>query len=51
LILAFSSILNNLPEGSEISTDYQSHTYRWTLTYRGGARRTDLVLKNQGKLS
>ena len=37
---------DNLPEGAEINAVYQSRSYRWRLTYRGGAHRCDLVLKN-----
>ena len=37
---------DNLPEESEISTQYQGRAYRWSLTYRGGASGVDLVLKN-----
>ncbi len=33
-----------LTEGSEISATYQGRTYRWALTYRGGAGGHDLVL-------
>ena len=38
---------DDLPEGSEISTDYEKKTYRWQLTYKGGASGHDLVLKNK----
>jgi pectate lyase len=38
---------DNLPEGSEITANYQNHTYRWELTYHGGASGDDLVLKNR----
>ena len=38
---------DNLPEGSEITAQYQNHVYRWELTYRGGAGGHDLVLKNR----
>ncbi len=38
---------NELPEGSEITAQNSGRTYRWQLTYRGGASGTDLVLKNQ----
>ena len=38
---------DNLPEGSKISATFaRSHTYEWTLTYRGGASGHDLVLHN-----
>jgi hypothetical protein len=40
-------IFDGLPEGSEISANYDGHTYRWTLTYRGGPRGTDMVLQNR----
>jgi hypothetical protein len=40
-------VFDNLPEGSEITAQYQNHTYRWALTYRGGASGHDLVLKNR----
>jgi hypothetical protein len=38
---------DDLPEGSEISADYERKTYRWQLTYRGGAGGNDLVLLNR----
>ena len=38
---------DDLPEGSEITAQYQGHIYRWILTYRGGASGNDLVLKNR----
>jgi hypothetical protein len=40
-------VFDNLPEGSEITAQYQNHTYRWALTYRGGASGHDLVLKSR----
>jgi len=40
-------VFDGLPEGSEITAAYAGHTYRWTLTYRGGPRGTDLVLQNR----
>jgi hypothetical protein len=40
---------NDLPEGSEISASFQGHTYRWTLSYHGGASGNDLVLKNRSE--
>jgi len=39
-------VFDGLPEGSEIVAAYAGHTYRWTLTYRGGAGGADLVLRN-----
>jgi pectate lyase len=38
---------NGLPEGSEITAQYAGQTYRWKLTYHGGANDDDLVLKNE----
>ncbi|HEY2588620.1 MAG TPA: hypothetical protein VGI81_22955 [Tepidisphaeraceae bacterium] len=40
---------DDLPDGSEISADYQGHSYRWTITYRGGPAGHDLVLKNKSQ--
>jgi hypothetical protein len=40
---------DDLPEGSEISAQYQGHTYRWQLTYHGGGQRNDLVLVNKSE--
>jgi hypothetical protein len=37
----------DLPEGSEISALYQGRTYRWGLTYLGGASKADLALQNR----
>ncbi|HTQ52718.1 MAG TPA: hypothetical protein VMJ12_18560 [Candidatus Acidoferrales bacterium] len=42
---------DDLPEGSEITAQYHGHTYRWKLTYHGGASGDDLVLKNQSDYS
>jgi hypothetical protein len=38
---------DGLPEGSEITAEYNKITYHWQLTYRGGASGDDLVLKNK----
>jgi hypothetical protein len=38
---------DDLPEGSDINAQFQGHTYRWELTYHGGASGDDLVLKNR----
>ena len=38
---------DGLPEGSEITAEYNHHLYRWTLTYQGGAGGNDLVLENR----
>jgi pectate lyase len=42
---------DDLPEGGEITAQYQDHTYRWKLTYHGGSSGDDLVLKNQSDYS
>jgi hypothetical protein len=38
---------DDLPEGSGISAEFGGRTYRWQLTYRGGAEGHDLALKNK----
>jgi hypothetical protein len=45
--VAIRGQFDGLPEGAEIDADYGGRTYRWALTYRGGAGRHDLVLKNR----
>lgn len=45
--VATRGIFDGLPEGSEITAVYAGHTYRWTLTYRGGSSGHDLVLHNR----
>jgi len=40
---------DDLPEGSEITAQFQGKTYRWQLTYHGGANGCDLVLKNRSE--
>jgi hypothetical protein len=40
---------DDLPEGSEISTQFQGRPYRWQLTYRGGASGADLLLRNRSQ--
>jgi hypothetical protein len=40
---------DDLPEGSEITAQYEGRMYRWQLTYYGGAGGTDLVLKNRSE--
>lgn len=40
---------DDLPEGSEITADYEHKTYRWQLTYKGGASGHDLGLKNKSE--
>lgn len=36
-----------LPEGSEISAEYNHYMYRWQLTYKGGESGHDVVLVNR----
>ena len=38
---------DGLPEGSEITTEYNHHLYRWALTYKGGDGGNDIVVKNR----
>jgi pectate lyase len=45
--VATRGTFDGLPEGGEITADYAGHTYRWTLTYRGGSSGHDLVLHNR----
>lgn len=40
---------SDLPEGAEISAQFQGRTYRWSLSYHGGTNGNDLVLKNRGE--
>jgi len=40
---------DDLPEGSEITAQFQDRTYRWQLTYHGGAGGCDLALKNRSE--
>ena len=40
-------VFDGLPEGSEVTAEFGGRKYRWTLTYRGGANHTDLVLQNR----
>ena len=42
--VAVRGTFHGLPEGSEIAADYGGHTYRWAVTYRGGASGHDLAL-------
>ncbi len=42
-------VFDGLPEGSEITAEYEHKVYRWRLTYRGGPRKCDLVLKNKSE--
>jgi len=45
--VAIRGTFDGLPEGAGIAADFGGRTYRWTLTYRGGAGGHDLVLRNQ----
>jgi hypothetical protein len=47
--VATAGTFNDLPEGAEITTPYGGRTYRWTLTYHGGASGHDLVLRNRSE--
>jgi hypothetical protein len=38
---------DDLPEGSEITAEYEWQPYRWRLTYHGGKSGSDLVLVNE----
>ncbi len=40
---------DDLPEGSEVSAEYEHKMYRWQLTYKGGASGHDLVLKKKSE--
>jgi len=40
-------IFDGLPEGSEVSAEYNGHMYLWRLTYQGGASGHDLILANR----
>ena len=40
---------DDLPEGSEISAQFEGRTFRWLLTYRGGKSGCDLVLRNRSE--
>ena len=40
---------DDLPEGSEVTADYERKTFRWQLTYKGGTSGHDLVLKNKSE--
>ena len=42
---------DDLPEGSEITAEFQHHLYHWILTYNGGSTGHDLVLKNRSVYS
>ncbi|MBI5386035.1 MAG: hypothetical protein HZA90_15275 [Verrucomicrobia bacterium] len=40
---------DDLPEGAEVTAEYEKKLYRWQLTYQGGASGHDLVLKNRSE--
>jgi len=40
---------DGLPEGGEVTAQFEGRTYHWILTYRGGPNGDDLVLKNQSE--
>jgi hypothetical protein len=40
---------DDLPEGSEISAQFEGRTFHWLLTYRGGKSGCDLVLRNRSE--
>jgi hypothetical protein len=40
---------DGLPEGSEVTAEYEHRAYHWQLTYRGGPGGHDLVLKNKSE--
>jgi pectate lyase len=40
---------DNLPEGAAITADFGGRTYRWSLTYHGGASQCDVVLRNRSE--
>ena len=40
---------DDLPEGSEVTAEYERKTYRWQLTYEGGTSHHDLALKNRSE--
>jgi hypothetical protein len=45
--VATRGTFEGLPEGAGISADFGGRTYRWNLTYHGGASGHDLVLLNR----
>jgi len=45
--VATQGAFDEMPEGSEITAQYDHHVYRWQLTYQGGTSGHDLVLKNR----
>ncbi len=45
--VATRGTFSDLAEGAEIAASYGGRTYRWTLSYHGGANGHDLVLHNR----
>jgi hypothetical protein len=45
--VATQGTFDHLPEGAEITAAFGGRTYKWSLSYRGGASGHDLVLHNQ----
>ena len=41
-----SGAFSQLPEGSDVTADFAGRTYRWTLTYKGGADGLSIVLRS-----
>jgi hypothetical protein len=42
----FSGAFADLPEGSEMTADFQGRNYRWNLTYRGGPDGRSVILRS-----
>ena len=40
---------DDLPEGGEVTAEYEHKMYRWELTYHGGTGGHDLILKNKSE--
>ena len=39
-----NGVFTDLPGGSPVHAEFQGQTYEWTITYRGGVKKTDIVL-------
>ena len=44
LPLPCHGIFTDLPEGSPVRASFEGRTYEWTITYRGGPKKADVVL-------